>query len=96
MAYPSPDYSTFPRFRKHLSKEAMIKINSELHYQFHQQGLSINEGVAVDTKNDFILPTNLSPSSKRDLKNLRLFQYRWIGAPGASKSGQRVSNSRVD
>lgn len=27
--YPSPDHSTFSRFRKRLSREAMIKINSE-------------------------------------------------------------------
>ncbi|MCP3928952.1 MAG: transposase, partial [Bacteroidetes bacterium] len=39
MDYPSPDHSTFSRFRKRLSKEAMMEINGELLYQFHQQGL---------------------------------------------------------
>src|SRR5210317_818610 len=48
MDYPSPDHSTFSRFRKRLSKDAMIQINSVLLKQFHQLGLSINEGVAVD------------------------------------------------
>lgn len=30
MDYPSPDHSTFSRFRKRLSKEAMNQMNSEL------------------------------------------------------------------
>ncbi len=30
MDFPSPDHSTFSRFRKRLSKEAMNQINSEL------------------------------------------------------------------
>ena len=45
MDVPSPDHSTFSRFRSRLSKEAMIKINSALLKQFHQMGLSVNEGV---------------------------------------------------
>ena len=43
MDYASPDHSTFSRFRKRLSKEAMIQINSVLLKQFHRQGLSINK-----------------------------------------------------
>jgi IS5 family transposase len=50
MDYASPDHSTFSRFRKRLSKEAMIQINSVLLKQFHRQGLSINKGVAVDAR----------------------------------------------
>jgi transposase, IS5 family len=50
MDYPSPDHSTFSRFRKHLSKKAMIQINSTLLKQFHSHGLSINKGVAVDAR----------------------------------------------
>jgi IS5 family transposase len=45
---PSPDHSTFSRFRKRLSKKAMIKINSEVFKQFDKEGLSINEGIAID------------------------------------------------
>ncbi len=47
---PSPDHSTFSRFRSRLPKEAMIEINSALLKQFHRKGLSINEGVAVDAR----------------------------------------------
>ena len=48
--YLSPDHRTFSRFRKRLSKDAMVQINSVLLKQFHQLGLSINEGVAVDAR----------------------------------------------
>jgi len=47
---PSPDHSTFSRFRKRLSKEAMDQINSEILRQFENQGLTINEGIAVDAR----------------------------------------------
>ena len=68
MDCPSPDHSTFSRFRKRLSKEAMIKINSELLFQFHQQGLSINEGVAVDAR--------LVKSASRPLSNKQLDELK--------------------
>ena len=45
---PSPDHSTFSRFRARLSKNAMDQINSEILRQFEAQGLTINEGIAVD------------------------------------------------
>ena len=66
--YPSPDHSTFSRFRKRLSKEAMMKINGELLYQFHQQGLSINAGVAVDAR--------LVKSASRPVSNKRIDEFR--------------------
>lgn len=47
---PSPDHSTFSRFRGRISQEGMIQINSALLKQFHSQGLSINKGVAVDAR----------------------------------------------
>ena len=47
---PSPDHSTFSRFRSRLSKAAMEQINSEILLQFETKGLSINEGVAVDAR----------------------------------------------
>lgn len=47
---PSPDHSTFSRFRSRLSKEAMIEINHELLLQFARKGLSINEGIAIDAR----------------------------------------------
>lgn len=37
---PSPDHSTFSRFRARLSKKAMDQINSEILRQFEKQGLT--------------------------------------------------------
>jgi IS5 family transposase len=46
----SPDYSTFSRFRNRLTKEAMMKMNSAVLQGFERNGLSINEGIAVDAR----------------------------------------------
>lgn len=46
----SPDYSTFSRFRSRLTKEAMMKLNSIVLQGFERNGLSINEGIAVDAR----------------------------------------------
>ena len=59
---PSPDHSTFSRFRKRLSKKAMIKINSEVLKHFDKKGLSINEGIAIDAR--------LVQSASRPISNL--------------------------
>ena len=48
--YPSPDHSTFSRFRSRLSKEAMTWINNEVLQQFSRKGLTINEGIAIDAR----------------------------------------------
>jgi IS5 family transposase len=74
MDYPSPDHSTFSRFRKRLSKEAMIKINSELLQQFHHQDLSINEGVAVDA---MLVKSANRPLSNKKIKQLNLHLDLW-------------------
>lgn len=68
MEYPSPDHSTFSRFRGRLSKEAMIEINSVLLKQFHDQGLSINEGVAVDAR--------LIESVNRPISNKKIDDFK--------------------
>jgi len=47
---PSPDHSTFSRFRGRLSKEAMIALNNVVLQEFARRGLSINEGIAVDAR----------------------------------------------
>lgn len=47
---PSPDHSTFSRFRSRLSKEAMREINHEVIMQISAKGLTINEGVAIDAR----------------------------------------------
>jgi len=47
---PSPDHSTFSRFRSRLSKEAMILLNNIVLSEFEKKGFSINEGMAVDAR----------------------------------------------
>ena len=65
---PSPDHSTFSRFRARLSKEALDQINSEILRQFESQGLTINEGIAVDAR--------LVKSASRPISNDKIKQAR--------------------
>ena len=65
---PSPDHSTFSRFRSRLSKNAMDQINSEILRQFERQGLTINEGIAVDAR---LIQSASRPLSNNDLNELR-------------------------
>jgi IS5 family transposase len=65
---PAPDHSTFSRFRGRLPKQAMDAINSEILRQFEQQGLSINEGVAVDAR---LVKSASRPLSQDELKKQR-------------------------
>ena len=65
---PSPDHSTFSRFRKRLSKKAMIKINSEVLKHFDKEGLSINEGIAIDAR---LVQSASRPISNDEIKKLR-------------------------
>jgi len=68
LSKPSPDHSTFSRFRKRLSKEAMDQINSEILRQFENQGLTINEGIAVDAR--------LVKSASRPISNDKIKETR--------------------
>src|SRR5210317_1891266 len=65
---PSPDHSTFSRFRARLSKQAMDQINSEILRQFEAQGLTINEGIAVDAR--------LVKSASRPISNDKIKEAR--------------------
>ncbi len=65
---PSPDHSTFSRFRSRLSKEAMDQVNSEILRQFEQQGLTINEGIAVDAR---LVQSASKPISNEQIKQLK-------------------------
>ena len=65
---PSPDHSTFSRFRKRLSKKAIDQINSEILRHFEKQGLNINEGVAIDAR---LVKSASRPVSNKKLKELR-------------------------
>ncbi|MFH1294043.1 MAG: transposase, partial [Pseudomonadota bacterium] len=64
----SPDHSTFSRFRSRLSKEAMDRINSEILRQFERQGLTINEGIAVDAR---LVKSASHPISNHQIKELK-------------------------
>ena len=64
----SPDHSTFSRFRARLSKEAMDQINSEILRRFESQGLTINEGIAVDAR--------LVKSASRPISNDKIKKAR--------------------
>ncbi len=65
---PSPDHSTFSRFRSRLSKKAIDQINTEILRQFENQGMSINEGVAIDAR---LVKSASRPVSNEKLKQLR-------------------------
>ena len=65
---PSPDHSTFSRFRTRLSKNAIDEINSEILRQFQAKGLTINEGIAVDAR--LVKSTSWAVSNDK-LKQLR-------------------------
>lgn len=61
----SPDHSTFSRFRSRLSKEAMTWINNEVLQQFSRQGLTINEGIAIDAR---LIQSASHPLSNEELE----------------------------
>jgi len=65
---PSPDHSTFSRFRSRLSKEAMVVINHEILLHFSRRGLTINEGVAIDAR---LIQSASHPVSNKKLHELR-------------------------
>jgi transposase, IS5 family len=62
---PSPDHSTFSRFRGRFSKDTMRMINNELLNQFASKGLTINEGIAIDAR---LVKSASHPISKEKLK----------------------------
>ena len=68
LSKPSPDHSTFSRFRNRLSKNAMDQINSEILRQFEAKGLTINEGIAVDAR---LVKSANRPVSNKKLKELK-------------------------
>jgi len=65
---PSPDHSTFSRFRSRLSKEAMMHVNNVVLEEFGRRGLSINEGIAVDAR---LVNSASKPMSNDELRELR-------------------------
>jgi IS5 family transposase len=86
---PSPDHSTFSRFRSRLSKEAMIKLNNEVLQEFARRGLSINEGIAVDAK---LVKSASKPISGDELRQLKEKSNRAEGK--LDKNGKALKFSR--
>ena len=68
---PSPDHSTFSRFRSRLSKEAMMHLNNEILQEFSKRGLSINEGIGIDARLVKSASRPMSNDNLRDLKEKR-------------------------
>jgi len=65
---PSPDHSTFSRFRKRISKAAMIELNNTVLDEFVRRGLIINEGIAVDAR---LVKSASKPLPKDKLEQLK-------------------------
>lgn len=65
---PSPDHSTFSRFRSRVSKQAMIELNNVVLEEFAKRGLSINEGIAVDAR---LVKSASKPLSNDELRKLK-------------------------
>ncbi len=86
---PAPDHSTFSRFRSRLPKEAMDAINSEILRQFEQQGLCINEGVAVDAR---LVKSASRPLSQDELEKQR--EHRKTEEGKRDKKGKPLKFSR--
>jgi transposase, IS5 family len=61
----SPDHSTFSIFRKRLTKAKFEAIVGEILNQFSDQGLKINEGVAIDAR---IVKSAGRPASNKTLE----------------------------
>ena len=65
---PFPNHSTFSRFRKRISKEAMLELNNMVLCEFSGKGLTINEGIAVDAR---LVKSASKPLRKVDVAKLQ-------------------------
>ena len=86
---PSPDHSTFSRFRSRFSKDTMRMINHELLSQFASRGLTINEGVAIDAR---LVQSASHPISKDRLEEEK--QKRETPEGKLDKNGNLLKFSR--
>jgi len=86
---PSPDHSTFSRFRSRLPKKIMDQINSEILRQFEKQGLTINEGIAIDAR---LIKSASRPISNKQIKQLR--EKRQTPEGRLDKNGKPLKFSR--
>jgi IS5 family transposase len=65
---PSPDHSTFSRFRGRLSKRQFEAITQTILNQFSKEGIIINEGIAIDAR---IVRFASKPLSNKRLKAIK-------------------------
>lgn len=86
---PSPDHSTFSRFRGRLSTDAMQEINSVILQQFSRRGLAINEGIAVDAR---LIQSASHPISGKDIERRR--EHRTSPEGQVDSSGTPLKFSR--
>jgi transposase, IS5 family len=86
---PSPDHSTFSRFRGRFSKDTLRMINHELLSQFAAKGLTINEGIAVDAR---LVQSASHPLSKEKLEERK--KIRETPAGKLDKNGNILKFSR--
>ena len=86
---PSPDHSTFSRFRGRLSKGQFESITQTILNQFSAEGIEINEGVAIDAR---IVRSASKPLSNKKLKELK--KVRSIPAGQLDKTGRPRKFSR--
>jgi IS5 family transposase len=86
---PSPDHSTFSRFRSRLNEGAMRELNSLVLQEFAKRGLSINEGIAVDAR---LVKSASKPMSKDELKELK--EKRKTPEGNLDKNGKALKFSR--
>lgn len=86
---PSPDHSTFCRFRGRLSKNTMAEINNAVLLQFAQKGLSINEGIAIDAR---LVQSASHPLSNDEIQKRR--EKRETSEGKLDKNGKPLKFSR--
>jgi len=80
---PSPDHGTLSRFRSTPSEEAMGEINHESLLQFAGKGVSINEGIAIDSR----LVTSASKAVSSD-------EFRKLRENGITSEGRLARTGR--
>jgi Transposase and inactivated derivatives, IS5 family len=86
---PSPDHSTFCRFRSRLSKAAMNEINHEVLSPLSAKGVTINEGVAIDAR---LVQSASRPISTEKLEEQR--RKREMPEGKLDKNGNALKFSR--
>jgi transposase, IS5 family len=88
----SPDHSTFSIFRKRLTKGKFELIVGDILNQFSDQGLTINEGIAIDAR---IVKSASRPASNKTLEKRRARRARRETPEGKiDKNGNPIKFSR--